>query len=481
MSATIMSSSSTSVTPAKTNTTGTSSSTVPTDLTVSSTDSSDQRLAAHNRHLQHQIKLLETEVSKRDSQLEKQRREYEDKILLIEANKQEAIETHVELRLAVHAREMNKVQMAINTQLEQVIARQKYLETVNVKLRKRSEDVKYELLNLKFDSSRFEKLKSLAVSDMSLSEFTELIIYKNLSNVSRQISDGDVHNKKLQEKINQLSENKLESEILIGQLKSENEKFTREIKTKSTNLEEIQKDVLKLDKLNSLLQERLNNYERSSKNQLKKEETIKLSQFRSPGWPSNDDSDKVLHNLNNVANNCLQIQTSCQQIHHQNEAGFSKLVSITQEVQQRQFDLLDKFSHHVRVTKIDEKYKEQYLETIKQLVHEQVRTQTYISRLVSERDQLMGDINKLTTQLSSASMDLVEEEVNRCKLQEQVKYLEGKIHKMEMTDASSDQIQKFKNTEEYKNIIEDMKLLLQHREEISEIKNIIRTHQEQTD
>ena len=76
------------------------------------------------------------------------------------------------------------------------------------------------------------------------------------------------------------SENKLESEILIGQLKSENEKFTREIKTKSTNLEEIQKDVLKLDKLNSLLQERLNNYERSSKNQLKKEETIKLSQFR---------------------------------------------------------------------------------------------------------------------------------------------------------------------------------------------------------
>jgi len=199
-----MSSSSTSVTPAKTNTTGTSTSTVPTDLTVSSTDSSDQRLAAHNRHLQHQIKLLETEVSKRDSQLEKQRREYEDKILLIEANKQEAIETHVELRLAVHAREMNKVQMAINTQLEQVIARQKYLETVNVKLRKRSEDVKYELLNLKFDSSRFEKLKSLAVSDMSLSEFTELIIYKNLSNVSRQISDGDIHNKKLQEKINQL-------------------------------------------------------------------------------------------------------------------------------------------------------------------------------------------------------------------------------------------------------------------------------------
>ena len=30
-------------------------------------------------------------------------------------------------------------------------------------------------------------------------------------------------------------------------------------------------------------------------------------------------------------------------------------------------ELLDQFSHHVRVTKIDQKYKEQYLDTIKQV------------------------------------------------------------------------------------------------------------------
>ena len=47
-----------------------------------------------------------------------------------------------------------------------------------------------------------------------------------------------------------------------------------------------------------------------------------------------------------------------------------------QEVQQRQMELLDKFSHHVRVTKIDQKYKEQYLDTIKQLVQEQVKINT---------------------------------------------------------------------------------------------------------
>ena len=51
-----------------------------------------------------QIRLLETELSKRDALLEKEKRDYEDKLLMIEASKHEAVETSVELRLAVHAR-----------------------------------------------------------------------------------------------------------------------------------------------------------------------------------------------------------------------------------------------------------------------------------------------------------------------------------------------------------------------------------------
>ena len=43
-------------------------------------------------------------MSKRDTLLDKQKREFEDRIKQIETSKQEAIETSVELRLAVHAR-----------------------------------------------------------------------------------------------------------------------------------------------------------------------------------------------------------------------------------------------------------------------------------------------------------------------------------------------------------------------------------------
>ena len=48
--------------------------------------------------------MLEIEIGKRDTLLEKQKRENEEKLFKLEKSKQEDIETSVELRLAVHAR-----------------------------------------------------------------------------------------------------------------------------------------------------------------------------------------------------------------------------------------------------------------------------------------------------------------------------------------------------------------------------------------
>ena len=116
-----MSSSSPSVTPA--GKLSHSSSSVPTDLTVSSSSSS----VSVTRQLQQTVRLLQAELAKRDAKIEELQSEHDLKVAAIEKNKNEAIETSVELRLAVHAKEMNKIQAAINCQLEQVIARQKYL------------------------------------------------------------------------------------------------------------------------------------------------------------------------------------------------------------------------------------------------------------------------------------------------------------------------------------------------------------------
>ena len=75
------------------------------------------------------------------------------------------------------------------------------LENVNLKLRKSTDDVKNDLLNLQLDTSKFDQLKQMKISDMSLREFTELIIYKNLVQINQQVSEGANNLNLLNEKI----------------------------------------------------------------------------------------------------------------------------------------------------------------------------------------------------------------------------------------------------------------------------------------
>ena len=145
-------------------------------------------------------------------------------------------------------------------------------------------------------------------------------------------------------------------------------------------------------------------------------------------------------------------------------------------------ELLDQFSRQVRATKIDEKYKEEYLVTIKELVTEHVRSQHYITQLLAEKDQLTRDISQLTVKLKNLQMDLMEEEVGRSKEAEKVKYLEEKICKIEerqggqegqgnrQTWSGGD----VRETEDYQSVLGDLQLLIQHREEIANMKKIIK-------
>ena len=151
-----------------------STSTIPTDLTVSSTDSSDRQLVLHNRRLQQQIALLEIETRKKDTLIDKIRNEYEEKLRVVQSEKEEAIsaknfaENNVEIRLAMQSKEMSKIQSAINTQLTEVITRQKHLETVNQKLRERADIAKKRLETFSYDESRYTALNKLTLLDISL-------------------------------------------------------------------------------------------------------------------------------------------------------------------------------------------------------------------------------------------------------------------------------------------------------------------------
>ena len=136
----------------------------------------------------------------------------------------------------------------------------------------------------------------------------------------------------------------------------------------------------------------------------------------------------------------------------------------------------------MRATKIDEKYKEEYLVTIKQLVTEHVRSQHYITQLLAEKDQLTKDITQLTVKLKNLQMDLMEEEVGRSKEAEKVKYLEEKICKIEerqgqgqgQSERQTWRGPDVRETEDYQSVLSDLQLLIQHREEIANMKKIIK-------
>ena len=137
-------------------------------------------------------------------------------------------------------------------------------------------------------------------------------------------------------------------------------------------------------------------------------------------------------------------------------------------------DLLDQFSQQVRATKIDQKYKDEYLVTIKQLVTEQVRSQHYITQLVAEKDLLTRDITQLTVKLKNLQMDLLEEEVCREKEAEKVKFLEEKIRKNDPRPREASQRGEDVRSEDYQSVLSDLQLLIQHREEIGKMKRIIK-------
>ena len=208
-----------------------------------------------------------------------------------------------------------------------------FLEAVNLKLRQSSESVKTDLLQIKFDARRYEKLRDLNVSEMSLSEFVELIVYKNLESVSKTINSGEENREKLNERILRLTEMKSKSELTIENLKKENEKMRREIENKTENISKLQNNLHEMSKYNSVLQEKLENIENrnfEAHQQLVPERG--QSAFVRLGKPTqvNDNKDEILNTLAVISSNQTNIQNSCQQIKQGNDVGFSKLVTINQ-------------------------------------------------------------------------------------------------------------------------------------------------------
>ena len=76
-----------------------------------------------------------------------------------------------------------------------------FIETVNLKLKMNSEDLKKRLETFRYDQNRFHKLQATKDSDLSLEESIELIIFKNIQIESRKSHESNLVQTQLQTKV----------------------------------------------------------------------------------------------------------------------------------------------------------------------------------------------------------------------------------------------------------------------------------------
>ena len=459
-----MSSSSCPVTPARQSS---SSSSVPTDLTVTSSDSS-AGLAATNRRLSLELRLARLELGRREAAVEAVRAECEQRVERAERGREEDIQARCELRLATHAREMNKIQTAINTQLEQVIGRQKYLETVNTNLRQTADTAKQQLLSFSFDPSRLAQLSCLVPADMSLLQCAELIIYRNIQQEKQKLNDAQKTNAEVQEKFSKLSQYVAKSEKNVEKYKDDNLALNRQLRQREQELCSAQQATARLQQHNTALLAG-----QRAVPVMCAEETGSEVPGRG-GAPGRREG---------VAQQLAEIQQSCAALAESGraaEAGLDRLSSLTSALHNRQLQLLDQFSSSVSSNRIDEKYRTEYLATIQQLVGEQVRTQTFLTSLLAERDCLARENSQAATRLANLQMDLVEEEIKRGKEEEKVEFLQEQLSKQRDGNKEHWESVSIENTKEYEQIWNDLQTLLQHKEEIVDMKEFIQKLQEKS-
>jgi len=496
-----MSSSESAPTPHKSDT----SSSVPTDLTVSSSSSAGQNgLQSENRRLAQQVALLEIEASKVAARVELDKRDMERQVLEAQQERAEAVaartlaENSVELRLAVQAKEMGRIQAAINAQLSDVIDRQQNLERTNLKLREGTDEVKQRLQEFTYSEDRYRSLLPVRWDDMGLHEATEMLIYRSLIPEKKG-------NAELQLKVSELESKILKQSEEMERAQSQILRREQELTEKERNIADIRSNVQELDILNSALQRRLEVFEqekvREEGNASKKEAELlsyklRQEQLQNDLMNTSMENRSLSEELALVRREVESLRAICQGAGDRSEQGISSLAQLTRNMQSRQTGLLEQLSSSVLQGNLDRKYREQYLESLKELVTEQVRSQKYISRLTSEKESQRQEATRLEGQVASLQMDLVELEVRRAREAEKAICLETEVRRLQEEErrVSEDKKDKKEKSEaqiekkeeqierktegmvperEYRAVVQDLELLLSHREEIEKIQNFV--------
>jgi len=472
-------------------------SSVPTDLTVSS---SGQQKAKQTSDTDDEIKLLKLELEKKNTLLELTKRECAEEVrkakkAVAAAEKSRKIdEESTKLRTDLQNQEMNKIQAAITEQLREVTVRQTQLENLNQKLRESADVAKRRLQAFQFDPSRLQELLTMKIEDMSLYESAELFIYQHVQPELDKNAALKKHNTDLETKLNEIIHDVSSLEQTIRNEKRQKETLEHDLKTKNMEISQIKETVRSIDMLNQSLQAKLGEdaHRRGELEAAQDRKDRELAVYKKKIEDLSQDyklyvseNANLTQTLSSLRQEFNQISLKFNEMEHRSEQGISTLSTFTKKMQEKQMRLLEDLSTSIFQHNLDQNYRDQYLVTIKELVNEQIRTQQYISRVSFERDTLQQNVEKLSTQLNKSQILCAEERLLRSKEEERAtalakecdivaKQLDAKSSELESLRVSlRDPDYDVKNTKEYKMLLKDLKLLLSHRGEIEDLRQLV--------
>merc|ERR1712038_537339 len=306
-------------------------------------------------------------------------------------------------------------------------------EKTNMKLREGTHEVKKRLEEFSYSEDRYRALLTIRWEDMGLHESAEMLIYRSLIPEKKK-------NAELQLKVSELESQILKQSEVLERAQVQIVRREEELTEKEKNIADIRTSVQELDILNNALQRRLEVFEQEKvkdQGDASRKEAELLSYKQRQERLQNDLMNTSMENrslsgeLALVRREVESLRGICQGAGDRSEEGISSLAQLTRNMQTRQAGLLEQLSTSVLQGTLDRKYREQYLESLKELVTEQVRSQKYISRLTSEKESLGQEAKRLETICLETELRRLQAEQQRTSREEKVICLETELRRLQ--------------------------------------------------
>ncbi|CAH1778272.1 unnamed protein product [Owenia fusiformis] len=159
------------------------------------------------KQMKHDIQLLKIELSQKELLMDNLKADHMQKVEELEEqlngthHQKQILQARLETQLRLQEEESRKRQSAIKRQYENILEKQKDIESANKKLQARAYDARRTLQDIILIDEEYEELKSQNEENLSLRDFVAVRVYESLRPLKIEVERHKSHIKQLQNEL----------------------------------------------------------------------------------------------------------------------------------------------------------------------------------------------------------------------------------------------------------------------------------------